>query len=164
MCHQKIICYPSSSGLLEHLGSDVLLEVLDSLDCKYHIESQIIPHSITWKRKIFSGVPNSVSICIKTPLIAKETTLCLCVCYNWFLTLLICFSVLEGFRSFRVASASHQRELAQLPINTWELLLKRFEGKLSNVFHIEWISPLEVEDTSMCKVLLCGLYGLLLIR
>ncbi|KAM3826640.1 putative crossover junction endonuclease EME2 isoform 2-T2 [Vipera latastei] len=54
---QMIVCV--DSGLLEHLGSDVLLEVLDSLDCKYHIESQIIPHSITWKRKIFSGAPNS---------------------------------------------------------------------------------------------------------
>ncbi|XP_013930043.1 PREDICTED: probable crossover junction endonuclease EME2 [Thamnophis sirtalis] len=54
---QMIVCL--DSGLLEHPGSDILLEVLDTLDCKYHIEHQIIPHSITWKRKVFSSTSGS---------------------------------------------------------------------------------------------------------
>uniref|UniRef100_A0A8C6XSM2 Structure-specific endonuclease subunit EME2 n=1 Tax=Naja naja TaxID=35670 RepID=A0A8C6XSM2_NAJNA len=54
---QMIVCV--DSGLLEHPGSDILLEVLVSLDCKYHIEHQIIPHSITWKRKVFSSASGS---------------------------------------------------------------------------------------------------------
>ncbi|XP_070617182.1 probable crossover junction endonuclease EME2 [Erythrolamprus reginae] len=55
---QMVVCV--DSGLLEHPGSDNLLEILDSLDCKYHIERQIIPNSITW-RKVFSGTSGSDS-------------------------------------------------------------------------------------------------------
>ncbi|XP_034286138.1 probable crossover junction endonuclease EME2 isoform X2 [Pantherophis guttatus] len=54
---QMIVCV--DSGLLEHSGSDILLEVLDTLDCKYQIEHQVIPHSITWKRKVFSSMSGS---------------------------------------------------------------------------------------------------------
>ncbi|XP_039216368.1 probable crossover junction endonuclease EME2 isoform X2 [Crotalus tigris] len=69
---QMIVCV--DSGLLEHLGSDNLLEVLDSLDCKYYIESQRIPHSITWKRKIFSRTPNSDG-CQEETAVEKEVLL-----------------------------------------------------------------------------------------
>ncbi|XP_033023179.1 probable crossover junction endonuclease EME2 isoform X2 [Lacerta agilis] len=44
-------------GLLEDPGSDALLGVLDSLECKYRIEPQAVPHSITWKRDLSSSMP-----------------------------------------------------------------------------------------------------------
>ncbi|XP_053220752.1 probable crossover junction endonuclease EME2 isoform X2 [Podarcis raffonei] len=43
-------------GLLEDPGSDALLGALDSLECKYHIEPQAVPHSITWKRDLSSSM------------------------------------------------------------------------------------------------------------
>nr|XP_028563020.1 probable crossover junction endonuclease EME2 isoform X2 [Podarcis muralis] len=43
-------------GLLEDPGSDALLEAFDSLECKYHIEPQAVPHSITWKRDLSSSM------------------------------------------------------------------------------------------------------------
>ncbi|XP_077774604.1 structure-specific endonuclease subunit EME2 isoform X2 [Podarcis muralis] len=43
-------------GLLEDPGSDALLEALDSLECKCHIEPQAVPHSITWKRDLSSSM------------------------------------------------------------------------------------------------------------
>uniref|UniRef100_A0A2H6N6F8 Uncharacterized protein n=1 Tax=Micrurus carvalhoi TaxID=3147026 RepID=A0A2H6N6F8_9SAUR len=62
------------NGLLEHAGSDILLEVLDSLDCKYHIEHQIIPYSITWKRKVFSSTSGSDS-CQEETAVEREVLL-----------------------------------------------------------------------------------------
>ncbi|XP_058013862.1 probable crossover junction endonuclease EME2 [Ahaetulla prasina] len=69
---QMIVCV--DSGFLEHSGSDILLEVLDSLDCKYHIEHQIIPHSITWKRKVFSSLSASDS-CQEETAVEREVLL-----------------------------------------------------------------------------------------
>ncbi|XP_062999084.1 probable crossover junction endonuclease EME2 [Elgaria multicarinata webbii] len=43
-------------GLLEDLGSDVLLDALGSLECNYYIEPQTVPRSITWKRNISSSM------------------------------------------------------------------------------------------------------------
>ncbi|CAM5087113.1 unnamed protein product [Natator depressus] len=44
-------------GLLEDPGSDALMEAFGSLECKYYIESQEVPCSITWRR----NTPNSFS-------------------------------------------------------------------------------------------------------
>ncbi|XP_060138864.1 probable crossover junction endonuclease EME2 isoform X2 [Zootoca vivipara] len=43
-------------GLLEDPGSDALLGALDSLECKYHIEPQAVPHSVTWKRDLSNNM------------------------------------------------------------------------------------------------------------
>ncbi|NXL92994.1 EME2 endonuclease, partial [Alectura lathami] len=37
-------------GLLEDPGSDIWIQVLSSLDCKYSFEPQAVPCSITWRR------------------------------------------------------------------------------------------------------------------
>ncbi|XP_030067282.1 structure-specific endonuclease subunit EME2 [Microcaecilia unicolor] len=42
-------------GILEDAGSDVLMEMLNSLECKYYIEPQLVPHSITWRREMPSS-------------------------------------------------------------------------------------------------------------
>ncbi|XP_074867320.1 structure-specific endonuclease subunit EME2 [Carettochelys insculpta] len=44
-------------GLLEYPGSDALMEDFDSLECKYYIEPQEVPCSITWRR----NTPHSFS-------------------------------------------------------------------------------------------------------
>nr|XP_033819503.1 probable crossover junction endonuclease EME2 [Geotrypetes seraphini] len=42
-------------GILEDAGSDVLMEIMNSLECKYYIEPQVVPHSITWRREMPSN-------------------------------------------------------------------------------------------------------------
>ncbi|XP_029432415.1 probable crossover junction endonuclease EME2 [Rhinatrema bivittatum] len=42
-------------GILEDAGSDVLMEMMSSLACKYYIEPQMVPHSITWRREMPSN-------------------------------------------------------------------------------------------------------------
>ncbi|XP_078519110.1 structure-specific endonuclease subunit EME2 [Lissotriton helveticus] len=43
------------TGILEDGGSDELLETLSSLDCRYFIEPQRVPQSITWRREMPPG-------------------------------------------------------------------------------------------------------------
>ncbi|KAJ1097915.1 hypothetical protein NDU88_003031 [Pleurodeles waltl] len=43
------------TGILEDGGSDVLLETLSSLDCRYFIEPQPVTCSITWRREMPQG-------------------------------------------------------------------------------------------------------------
>ncbi|KAM6424427.1 putative crossover junction endonuclease EME2 [Liasis olivaceus] len=97
---QMIVCV--DSGLLEHLGSDILLEVLGSLDCKYYIEHQLIPHSITWKRKIFSSMPDSDGCQEKT---AVESEVLLVMQPSYFLRL---------FSSMQNASPDGQQRVPDL--------------------------------------------------
>ncbi|NWI26559.1 EME2 endonuclease, partial [Sula dactylatra] len=53
-------------GLLRDPGSDTLVEVLSSLDCKYSFEPQAIPCSITWKRNMPSPLSTPDDPVMKT--------------------------------------------------------------------------------------------------
>ncbi|XP_048348938.1 probable crossover junction endonuclease EME2 isoform X2 [Sphaerodactylus townsendi] len=55
-------------GLLEDPGSDALLEALELLECKYRLEPQAVPCTITWKREI----PNGTSDAEEAPEKAEE--------------------------------------------------------------------------------------------
>ncbi|XP_076008265.1 essential meiotic structure-specific endonuclease subunit 2 [Genypterus blacodes] len=45
------------TALLQHDGSDILLDTLGALDWRISIESQQIPHSITWTRDVAQSSP-----------------------------------------------------------------------------------------------------------
>ncbi|KAM9292139.1 putative crossover junction endonuclease EME2 [Morus bassanus] len=53
-------------GLFRDPGSDTLVEVLSSLDCKYSFEPQAIPCSITWRRNMPSPLSTPDDPVVKT--------------------------------------------------------------------------------------------------
>ncbi|XP_067407480.1 probable crossover junction endonuclease EME2 isoform X2 [Emydura macquarii macquarii] len=59
-----IICI--DPGLLEDPGSDVLMEAFGSLECKYYIEPQEVPCSITWRRNTVNSLSSTDGPMVKS--------------------------------------------------------------------------------------------------
>ena len=59
------------TAVLQHHGSDILLSALETHEWRFSIESQKIPHSITWTRhipQVDSDVTHSIKISRVVPL------------------------------------------------------------------------------------------------
>ncbi|XP_028424461.1 essential meiotic structure-specific endonuclease subunit 2 isoform X2 [Perca flavescens] len=53
-CCLQTVCF--SPALLQQDGSDILLDTLTTFEWRFSIESQQLPHSITWTRDLIQGV------------------------------------------------------------------------------------------------------------